>query len=153
MFTFNKNYKDLEQVAEFLPAFNAAYAEGTAAGRYPYNDSFKGRVPGIGGEDEDTAIYLLQGLRRQIERDAKVSSYLANGYERIEHVNGTERFKAVVLYDDLHGGGRRGVWFEFASARVVAEAQVKATGAPGHIVPKGKRNGVPVNGLSVMVLR
>ena len=59
--TFSKDYKDLEQVGEFYPAYLAVYESLRAAGEYPYNDSFKGRIPGIEGPQEDTAIYLLQG--------------------------------------------------------------------------------------------
>ena len=68
---FNGNYYDRVQVEEFYPAYLAVYEELKAAGKYPYNDLFNGRIPGIEGPDEDTAIYMLQGIRLVREREAR----------------------------------------------------------------------------------
>jgi hypothetical protein len=77
---WNNDYDDLEQVAEFLPAFLTVLADIESAGQYRYNDSFKGRIPGIAGDHEDTGIYLLQGLERKRAQQSKVDDLLAQGY-------------------------------------------------------------------------
>ena len=62
MFKFNKNYEDLEQVKEFYQDFKKKYDRIKEQGEYPYNSKFEGKIKGIEGEDEKTAIYLLQKL-------------------------------------------------------------------------------------------
>lgn len=163
LFRFNGDYSDLEQVAEYLPEFEAVLAELEAAGEYRYNDSFKGRIAGIAntekrgpnvGTHEDTAIYLLQGLERKRREDERVEALLADGYEFIEALDETTRFANVVL---VPTGRMNGSWAEYAGARVVPtthDAQVKATGALWAVLPKGKRtNGHYINGRKVLVKR
>ena len=117
MFTWNKDYHDLEQVAEWLPAFTEIRDGITAAGGYPYNDDFKGRIPGIAGDREDTAIYLLQGLYRQREMDARIAAWLADGYREVTSVAAVEKFARVILYKR----DRSGEWHEYADARLTPE--------------------------------
>lgn len=57
--TWDNDYRNLKQVEEFYPAYLAIYEPLRAAGQTAYNDLFKGRIPGIEGPREDTAIYLL----------------------------------------------------------------------------------------------
>ena len=107
---FNRDYDDLGQVAEFYPAYLAVCEELTAAGEYPYNDSFKGRVPGIEGPREDTAIYLLQKTRHQREHDAKVAGYRADGWRDFDPAEigaGPVRFAGVVEHGFENGTGVR----------------------------------------------
>ena len=114
---FNKDYKDLSQVAEFYPAYLAVYEEIQAAGRYPYNDDFKGRIPGIEGPREDTAIYLLQKARHQLEHDAKVAAYRADGwhdFDPAEIETGPARYAGVMEHGFENGTGIR----KWDSARV-----------------------------------
>lgn len=68
MFKFNGDYQDLTQVYPFFADFKKEYQKLKTAGQYPYNSSFKGKIAGIQGADEDTAIYLLQGLQKEEEQ-------------------------------------------------------------------------------------
>lgn len=150
MFTFNRNYKDLEQVREYLPDFCARLGELTEAGEYRYNDSFKGHIPGIEGPDEDTAIYLLQGLERGEQLRAKVAELLNTGYEQITTIDAVTKFSHIIVYEDedrMKGSS----WQEWKDARLVP---LGATGNLHGILPKGHRtNGVGINGRKVLVKR
>jgi hypothetical protein len=152
MFTWNGNYQDLEQVAEWLPAFSEIRAGITAAGGYPYNDDFKGKIPGIIGDREDTAIYLLQGLYRQQEQTTRVAGWLADGFRPLDTLSAVEKFSRVILYK----AGRSGEWHEYQDARLVPETnprQAEVTGQIRAVLPKGKRtNGVSVGTSSYTVL-
>lgn len=81
--TFNKNYRDTGQVRQFMPAYMERYAELAAAGKYPYNDSFRGHI-GAEGPDEDTAIYLCQTLRSLDELSEQVATALADGFRLVD---------------------------------------------------------------------
>lgn len=142
---FNRDYKDLEQVAEFLPAYLDVFRELEAAGQYPYNHSFKGRIPGIEGPAEDTAIFLLQQTRHMREYEAQVDAYRADGYEPLDVFPETPtRFAGVVHYGWRNGEDGIAQWTDarllmFNGARVV--------------MPKGKRtNGYRLDG-KVLVKR
>lgn len=152
MFTWNRDYEDLEQVAEWLPEFTAFRDAITGAGRFPYNDDFKGKIAGIAGEREDTAIYLLQGLFRKREMDARVAAWLADGYRPVTELAATTKFARVILYQ----AGRSGEWREYADARLVPETrprQAEVTGGIAALLPKGKRtHGVYVGVSSYAVL-
>jgi hypothetical protein len=150
-FTFNKNYKDLEQVAEWLPAFTVIRDRITNAGGYPYNDDFKGKIPGIAGDRETLAIYLLQGLYRQREMQARIDEWLADGFRPVESVDAVRKFACVILYR----ADGSGVFHEYADARLVPETkpnQIRATGHLRALLPKGKRtNGVWLGNYAVLV--
>src|SRR5581483_9380981 len=101
MFVFNGDYHDLEQVREWLPAFSAIREEIVTAGGYPYNDCFRGRIPGIANTEhrgpslpthEDTAIYLLQKLYQATENAQRIKAALEDGCEPIERVERIEKF-------------------------------------------------------------
>lgn len=154
-YRFNKDYNDLEQVAEYLPAFLARLAALESAGQYRYNDSFKGHVPGIEGPDEDTAIYLLQSLERQQEQDAKVAALLADGYEYVTSVTEPVRCAHVVLYAERCNSS---LWAEYHDARLVPSPYGRNNYAdvpddyPYGVLPKGKRtNGHMISGRRVLV--
>lgn len=131
-FRFNRDYDNLEQVAQYLPRFLEVLAEIEAAGRYRYNDLFKGRIPGIEGPDEDTAIYLLQGLERKRRQDARVAALLADGYDFVEQPADRQRFSAVALVPVRRMGGE---FKEYADVRVTLDAY----GRPWGLLPKGAR--------------
>lgn len=138
MFDWNNDYKDLEQVAEWLPEFTALRAAITDAGGYPYNDSFKGKIAGIAGEREDTAIYLLQGLFRQREMAARIAGWLADGYRAVDSLPAVAKFPHVILYK----ADRSGEWHEYEDARLVPESnpdQAAVTGGISSLIPKGRR--------------
>lgn len=141
---FNRQYGDLSQVEQFLPAFLVVLAEIEAAGQYRYNDSFKGRIPGIEGAGEDTAIYLLQGLEAQRRQDDRVAALLDDGYEHLSRLEETRKYAHVVLYPTTRMGG---AWAEYRDARLVANGS-----RPYAVLPKGKRtNGHLVAGRAVLV--
>jgi hypothetical protein len=111
--TFNKNHKDLEQVAEFYPAYLAVYEELRAAGKYPYNDSFTGRIPGIEGPDEGRAIYMLQTLRSVRDMQAKIAAHRAEGwrdFDTAEVEAGPVRYAGVAMYGWYMGGNGFQEW-------------------------------------------
>jgi hypothetical protein len=153
VFTWNKDYKDLEQVAGWLPEFTALRAEAVKAEGYAYDAFFKGKIPGIAGDREDTAIYLLQGLYRQREMDARIAGWLADGYRLIDSVPAVTKFARVILYR----ADRSGTWHEYQDARLVPEArpvQAEVTGRISMLLRKGQRTHgvlVGVNGFAVLV--
>lgn len=137
--TFNRNYDDKEQVAEFLPRFLEVKAEILDAGAYPYNDSFKGRIPGIEGPNEDSAIYLLQGAAHLQDLERKIDAYLADGFEKIDSLAATTKFKCVVHYGFYMGGTG---WTEYKDARLIPQDRPKQAAVTGNIravLPKGRR--------------
>ncbi len=153
-FTWNGNYKDYSQVERFYPRYCEVRTELDSAGEYPYDACFKGRIPGIEGEREDTAIYLLQGLHRMRGFETKVSELLQHGYEEISALEKTTRFADVVL---CPRGNHDGPWAEFPGARVIPETnerQREYTGALRTVMPKGARTrGTFINGRRVLVKR
>jgi hypothetical protein len=148
-FRFDRDYDNKGQVAEFLPEFLAVHAEITGADEFPYNDSFKGRIAGIAGPDEDTAIYLLQNLKALNELDALVAKRLAEGYEEITELDKITKFKVVVHYGYYMGGTG---WQQWPDARLVppGAAQYPKSWC---VLPKGRRtNGVLLQG-KILALR
>lgn len=94
MFTFNDNYDDLDQVKPFYAQFKKIKdtIEGIA-----YNSLFTGKIPGIAGEHESKAIFLLQHLDTEYERQTKIKYLLANGYKPAQpQEGGMEKFASVV---------------------------------------------------------
>lgn len=136
-FVFNGDYDDLEQARPFFAAFLEVHAALTEEGKYPYNDSFRGRI-GVTG-DEDAAIYLCQHLLRADQSAGKVARYLADGWEPLDSVTEITRFAGVVYYGFYSGGGG---WSEWPDARLVPEdnpRQAAVTGGIRALLPKGKR--------------
>lgn len=115
---WNKDYKDLGQVEEFYPAYLARYEALRAAGQHPYNDSFKGQIPGIEGPHEDTAIYMLQTLRRVREMESIAAERRADGwrdFDPAELGDSPKRFAGVAEYGYNMGGDG---WHEWLPARL-----------------------------------
>lgn len=154
-FRFNNDYNDLEQVRPWLAEFTSIHSEIVAAGKYPYNDSFKNRIPGIAntekrgpsqGTHEEAAIYLLQKLYRAEQVKLRVDTAIADGCEPISTVPETTKFSHVIVYDDEQG--MRGPdWQEWDDARLVGH-----DGGIYAVLPKGKRRyGTLINGRKVLV--
>jgi hypothetical protein len=156
LFEFNGDYGDFAQVEPFLPAFLEVFAEVQARPGFAYNDSFVGRIPAIAnkahrgpnsGTHEDSAIYMLQGLKRKREQEARIAELLADGYEHIDTLDQRTRFAHIVLYPTRRMGGE---WAEYRDARLVPDANDQ----PRAVLPKGKRtNGYSVNGRRVLARR
>jgi hypothetical protein len=159
MFTFNRNYRDLGQVAPYLPAFLAAYERLEGGRGFVYNDDFRGQVcaeiedpghtharNGACGCGEDTAIYLLQTLRRAKMVEAQVAERMAAGYQPLETLTEVTRFAHVVEYGSYHDVTG---WKEWEDVRVVPDAQ----GRPEVVLPKGRRtHGFRLGGGHLLVL-
>ena len=79
VFTFDKDYDNYAQIAPLYPAYTARLRELDTAGQYPYNDSFRGHLGVEAGEDEDTAIYLCQGLTHLHETALSVNEFIDAG--------------------------------------------------------------------------
>lgn len=163
MFTFNRNYDDFEQVAEWIGEFAKIKAEIMArTGRaFAYNDEFIDRIPAIAnkekrpncGTHEDAAIYMLQCLYRAWELEAEQLDLLAKGYEQIERIDGktTTRFKRIVLFPTRQMGGERAA---FNEARVVPVPDDEGVWRPAYVLPKGKRtHGHLISDRRVLALR
>jgi hypothetical protein len=129
-FTFDKDYDNTEQVREYLADFLAVYPEVKGDFAVAYNDRFRGRIGGIAGPDEDTAIYLLQKLKSLDELDVRVAEFLAEGGEEITDLDRVRR--GTVVHFGFYVGGTG--WQQWDSARLVPR-----DGKPYAVLPKGKR--------------
>jgi hypothetical protein len=106
---WNKDHKDLSQVEPFWPAYSAVRAELAAAGQYPYNDSFTGRIPGIEGPDEGRAIYMLQTLHSVREMELTIAQRRLDGWRdfdpgELAGAAKTIRYAGVAEYGWYMGG-------------------------------------------------
>lgn len=147
-FVFDKDYRNLDQVAHLWDAYATRYQELAAAGRYPYNADFKGRIDGLVADDksEDTAIYLLQTMRHIREFDAEVQALKDAGYVEpdVKPRGITEtRYASVAFIRRNYYGGRSGTVTILSSARVIVRE-----GVVDSVLPKGARTrGYVVGGL------
>src|SRR3954469_24020651 len=113
-FVFDKNYRNDEQVRPYMEAFLAVYTEVEAAGNgTAYNDSFRGLIPAIAGDDEDTAIYLLQTLRRLDQLAVQIEEFLADGGEEVTTLDKVRR--GTVVHVGFYMGGTG--WTQWDEAR------------------------------------
>jgi hypothetical protein len=124
---------DAEAVRDFMPAYMTVRDELDAAGRYPYNADFVGRIPGLAGEpDEDRGIYLLQTLHKMdAEREQLAAFLAAGGYPAAEH-DPTVPFRGTVVETGFYVGGTG--WREHHDARLLFR-----NGAPYGILPPRRR--------------
>lgn len=127
-YQFDGNYDNLEQVKPFYSEFKKV--KDSIDGR-AYNSLFKGKIAGIAGDSEDTAIYLLQQLDHENERQAKIDELLSSGYKQVTpEYGGSIKYESVVKVGN--DNSKAGV-NEYPKARIVfAEKRM-------FIVPKGHR--------------
>jgi len=87
LFTFNGGLPRPRPGHPVRDAFWTLYDELRAAGQYPYNACFTGRIPGLEHLDrpdgENTGVYLLQKLRDLVEGCERVGELEKAGYQRI----------------------------------------------------------------------
>jgi hypothetical protein len=130
VWVFNSDYRDLAQIIPFIESYWTIYEQLKAAGQYPYDASFEGRIPGL--EDalphEETPIYLLQGLRRLVEGHEHLARVLADGYRRLTELATRERFSSVIVFDRFYAVQG------FKDARVIPDEQYRPSG----VLPKGR---------------
>ena len=145
-FVFDRNYNNREQVREFYGEFRALRACLVNRGEYPYNDAFVGLIPGIAGDDEGTAIYLLQTLAH-LEHEYAAIEAIREDHQALTSLDDTTRYASVVIYRPDHFAGGTGRIDRFTSARVVPR-----DGRPFAVLPKGRRtNGCAIGSGTVLV--
>jgi len=144
----DRKNRDPEQVREFMPGYLAARNElGAAPGALVYDADLKGRIPGIEGPDEETAIYYLQTLHKLDALQVQIDEYLAEGGEVITHLDEPTKFRSIVRYGWYVGGTG---WQEWSGARLCPNSK----GVPSFVLPKGSRTrGHSIDGSKVMVKR
>lgn len=142
-FAFDRNYGNHEQVRPYMDDFNRVYEEIESTGAYTYNDSFKGRIPSLAGIDsktEDTAIYMLQNLRRLDEDAAKRHEFLESGGRKVS-VNDLadgQVLRGTVVKSGFYMGGTG--WAVHENIRLRAHTHPSGRRELVY-VEKGKRNG------------
>jgi hypothetical protein len=104
-FRFDKNYGNTEQVRHLMAAYLHRYEELRAAGKYPYNDSFKGHLGLTAESDEDTAIYLCQRLRQLDAVRVQFDAALAEGFQPIEYDAVAGPIRGSVIEHSFYVGG------------------------------------------------
>lgn len=133
-FTFDRNYDNTEQVRPYYADYAAVRAEMDAAGRYPYNDDFKGRIASLAGTDdreEDSAIYLLQRMHELDALTVKIADFLASGGVRADDLQEGEIRRGTVVHYGFYMGGTG--WQQWEGARLLRTSRGLA------VLPKGKR--------------
>lgn len=156
LFRWDRDYRNHEQVRPYLDDFLNVYASITEAGRYPYNDSFKGRIEGVAGSaDEDTAIYLLQNLRHLNLLDADIAVFLASGGQRFEDLNldPTRIYRGTIVNYGFYVGGTG--WRQYDRVRFQAHRRPSHRDAEGQLIVKywnpRKRNSSLLTGGKLLV--
>lgn len=122
-FVFDGDYKNHEQVRHLMPDFLAWFAELTSAGRYPYNDEFK-QLPCLATTDsknQETAIYLMQSLRRIDEENAWEAEFLADGGRIVDpaefDANPDLMLRGTFVHRGFYTSGSG--WREYEAARLL----------------------------------
>ena len=140
-FVFDKDYRNNEQVRPFFAEYSAVRAELDAAGEYPYNDSFRGRIPSLAaadGKNEDTAIYLLQTMHGLDAVAVRKADFLAGGGVDAYSIEPGKPVRGTVVVYGFYVGGTG--WKEYEDARLVRDVRNRLL-----IIPKGKRNGLRID--------
>jgi hypothetical protein len=142
-FEFDKNYDNYAQVHPFMGDYMRLFEELAAAGKYPYNDLFKGTIAGIEGPCENTAIYLTQGQRSRYELEARLAEM--RGMKVISAPPAETTKYALIAHVGFYMGGTG--YKEWMGARLVNYNGSFA------VLPKGKRTrGEILLGGKVLVL-
>lgn len=124
-FIFNRDFDDHEQVRPYFDGYLARRAELEAAGQYPYNDSFKGHIPGLEGPNEGRGIYMLQQMYDRDEMQAKVDAFLADGGQPVDELDlpeGRELRGTLATFGFFMGGtgySEQDVWLSRTGDRVM----------------------------------
>lgn len=131
MFVFDKDYNNLEQVAQFYPEFIAIHEELVSQKTFPSNSQFRGKIAGLAGGSEDTGIYLLQQLKTTKMREYKILELQKSGYKQItSQQGGNAKYESVV---------KVGNDYSMAGTNEYPKARVWFADGRMYIVPKGNR--------------
>ncbi|WIE81088.1 hypothetical protein [Curtobacterium sp. MCSS17_016] len=120
-FVWDGDYDNHEQVRPLFADYERIRDELTEAGKYPYNDSFKGRIPALAAASEsheDTAIYMLQQMRSRDEMHRSREAFIADGGYDVEEIVGEQRGD-IATYGYYVGGTG---WSVIENARVKRES-------------------------------
>lgn len=119
-FVWDKNYGNTEQMRPHLADFLAVKKEITDAGKYPYNDSFKGRIQGLAeSADEDVGIYLLQRLADLDTLQGRIAKFLRDGgYRLAEQLPKTDG-RGTLVRTGWYTGGTG--WGEYQHVKVTVD--------------------------------
>ena len=109
--TFNRNYLDIDQVAQFQDAYRVRYDQLTTESHSAYDADFRGHLGGVFADQkaEDAATYLLQKARRWGEFDAQYARYRTEGYTVPGPLtDGRHRFPRILIVNRRYDNGRYG---------------------------------------------
>jgi hypothetical protein len=119
-FVFDKDYDNYEQVRPYFADYENTRIELEDAGKYPYDESFKGQLPSLAGtsdKDETTAIYMLQQMYSREQMNREVRAFTAAGGRDAEGVVGEQRGDLATYGYYVGGTG----WSVIKDARVKRE--------------------------------
>lgn len=135
IFVFDGDYGNREQVRPYIDSYKTVRAALDAAHQYPYNDLFKGRIAGIQGGSEDTAIYMLQTMYQRDLDMQRVAEFSGTPVSELdaEWAPGEMRRGTVMRYGWYMGG---------TGVEVIENVRVTRFRSKEYlVVRKGKRNG------------
>lgn len=132
-------------VEPFYSEFATLRAQMEAAGKYPYNDDFRGKIAGIDPEhsgtshdDEGTAIYLLQESHTVKRERVKLAAFIESGGYQItreslieQGVSQAKPLRGTAVVVGQYSGGTGYVVYE--------DVRVFPYGHRVVGIPKGKR--------------
>lgn len=134
-FIFDGNYRNLAQVEPYFSQFKPLHDKFEEGGNFAYNSLFNGLIDGLKDstkDNEETAIYLLQSLDSQKNRDSKIEALLKDGYVKLENGGENKKYKKIVqIGTDYSIDSTR----EYENGTVIYK-----DGFIMGIMPKGNRN-------------
>ena len=148
-FVFDKNYRNDEQVRPYMEEFLSAFDRLVRPGHDSvYNDRFKGQIPSLAGTDsdnEDTAIYLLQNLRRLDIEAATRAAFVEAGGRKVtaDDIQPGQTLRGTVVHSGFYMGGTG--WDVREDVRLRVRVHPNGNRSLEY-VEKGKRNGSLISG-------
>lgn len=153
-FVWDRDHNNYEQVRPYLPAYLAICNEIAAAGGFPYNDSFRGRIPGVAdSEDEDTAIYMLSNLKGLDELNEQIAHFINDGGHHINDapLDDDTVYRGTVVTHSFYVGGTG--WKQYDNARFTIHHRDTVRGRRTEVLvyPPRKRNPILLDGVHILV--
>lgn len=117
-FVYNGDRHDNEQVRPYFADFSKILSDMEASGKFPYNDSFKGLIPGLANSDcEDRGIYMLQTMNRLDALAVKVEDFISGGGKPLTDFAEGETHRGTLVHYGFYMGGSG--WALLDDTRVV----------------------------------